>query len=74
MRVIQSGDPDHQRDVWTVDWDTAGPMCVLLSCPLCGCPIRLARERVDDRGLVTPAVVCPVEACRWTDEVRLEGW
>lgn len=44
-----------------------------IGCPLCGCHARLGHE-IDDKGVVTPSLVCPHTPCTFHDWGILEDW
>jgi hypothetical protein len=34
----------------------------------------LSGHTIDDKGHVTPSLVCPYDECNWHEVVTLEGW
>lgn len=34
----------------------------------------LSDHKIDENGVVTPSLVCPVEGCGFHEWVRLQGW
>jgi hypothetical protein len=51
-----------------------GNRVVVMSCPSCGKLGGLGDHKVNEKGLVTPSVVCPNEGCGFHDMVKLLGW
>ena len=46
----------------------------LFCCPLCGEIASLSKHDIDERGVVSPSVVCPVKGCAFHEFIHLEGW
>jgi len=51
-----------------------GKKVTVMSCPKCGKLGSLNDHTIDDKGRVTPSVICPESACGFHDTVKLLGW
>jgi len=51
-----------------------GKDVTVMSCPKCGKLGGLGDHEIDDKGRVTPSVVCPESTCGFHDMVKLLGW
>lgn len=65
---LSPGVPSVELGTWR-----SVPGGVEISCPDCGKVAELDHD-VDEFGVVTPSVVCPVENCSFHRWVRLGQW
>ncbi len=52
-----------------------GKLTAMLKCGgTCSQTFAISGHAIDDAGVVTPSVVCPIEGCKWHVQIVLEGW
>lgn len=50
---------------------TDGKKTATMSCPNCGVSASLSHHDIDEKGNVSPSVVCPNESCSFHEYVQL---
>ena len=59
---------------WHGGLPRSGKRTAIMTCPDCGQEYSLGGYEIDDKGVVTPSVVCVTKGCTFHEHLILEGW
>jgi len=46
----------------------------IVNCPRCGRPYILSHVDISDRGVITPAIICPYPTCGLMADLVFKNW